>query len=357
MKIWLTPVKPYCAWEDLVFTPCDPAVAIGMERMCKDLTKALTDDHGKPKQVSPNALQGKLKSLASTFLDQQVSTAIADFSGPWDRTLLSGFAVSGIWSTRPTRRHDRAFARATTEEEEAVLNADAWRAELQKAIRSAYQVGEKRGKDRARKAFALEDFFWQPDSRAPSECDESCVALNQFTATLDSLIALTDYSLSLLRTPQPRYCELCWRHTQAYRNSTSGIPISGARISQRFCDSHDPRNPKSDYRRAMRYKARFTREIEALCGYPGASSASPAELLRPETGHSEDVRRVAYALVHMRLTEAGRQIWQLHMQDLANAEISRRLGITRQAVSKSLRSLKHKLRIAKRIQWPAFPFH
>lgn len=150
------------------------------------------------------------------------------------------------------------------------------------------------------------------------------------------------------------YCELCWRATMRWR---SLMEIEGParylpearwrKLSSRYCEVHNPSEPKSRYRRDLPYKKAFHHEIEALRGF------KPSEYLfrlpLPNGADIQELRKTAYDQVHSKLhavtiSPAGapglrEKVWALHRDGLHQAEIARRLGVSRQAVSKAWKGL------------------
>ncbi|HBO5136185.1 TPA: hypothetical protein L4W91_002385 [Pseudomonas aeruginosa] len=128
------------------------------------------------------------------------------------------------------------------------------------------------------------------------------------------------------------------------------LPDAGwRRLSDRYCEHHDPGDPYSRYRADLPFKQAFQREVEALEGV--ARSGFEFRFQLPNGADAQELRKTAYDQVHARLrpcssatensAEPGlrERVWLLHREGLHQAEIARRLGVSRQAVSKAWKSL------------------
>ncbi len=144
-----------------------------------------------------------------------------------------------------------------------------------------------------------------------------------------------------------QYCELCWRPSMRATDIARGRVRRGKRPrSARFCEVHDSRNPKSRYQTDLAYKAAFHRELEAVWNF--AESAYAFEL--PGLPHSDEgmLRHLAYDRAHASIrapnSREGRslkeRVWTLKLEGLSQAEIARSLGISRQAVNKTMSQLR-----------------
>lgn len=160
---------------------------------------------------------------------------------------------------------------------------------------------------------------------------------------------------SRTRADQDALCELCWRATMRTTALTSGSHRGSAqRKSGRFCSVHDPSNPASKYRRDVRYREAFRREVDALSKMDSTSFlVSP---FIPRGADFTDLRRAAYNLVHARLRPANsgspglrERVAHMLSQGMSQSEIARQLGISRQAVSQANRSMKKT--VEARLRW------
>ena len=151
---------------------------------------------------------------------------------------------------------------------------------------------------------------------------------------------------SRTRADQDAFCELCWRPAMRTAALSAGVPIGSAqRKSGRFCPVHDPSNPNSKYRRDVRYKAAFKREVDALSKMD--STAYLISPVLPPGADFADMRRAAYNLVRARLRPANssqpglrERVAHLRSQNITQSEIARQLGISRQAVSQAIQSMR-----------------
>jgi len=73
--------------------------------------------------------------------------------------------------------------------------------------------------------------------------------------------------------------------------------------------------------------------------------------LVPVSGHEEDIRRAAYAMVHSGLQGSQAQCAALKSQGYTTPQIAERLAITSRAVRLALSALQPRLEGAERIRW------
>lgn len=135
-------------------------------------------------------------------------------------------------------------------------------------------------------------------------------------------------------------------------------------ISRQFCSEHNQQRSPSNYRRDLKFKARFEAECErltwqSLAGHkppfvflPDAECPSGLQMhLVPVSGHEEDIRRAAYAMVHSGLQGSQAQCAALKSQGYTTPQIAERLAITSRAVRLALSALQPRLEGAERIRW------
>lgn len=150
---------------------------------------------------------------------------------------------------------------------------------------------------------------------------------------------------SLTRPDQYTFCDLCWRESLRCSALNAGeSKFRARRLTSRFCEHHDPRNPHSQYRADIRYKEAFRQELDALLNV--GQSAFSFSFHAPRGADFQELRKTAYDLVHARLRplsskEPGlrEQVATLLISGLNQSEVARRLGVSRQAVSKAKKSL------------------
>lgn len=160
------------------------------------------------------------------------------------------------------------------------------------------------------------------------------------------------------RSQELSYCELCWRLTirsarlyslqslMAGHGGMQGDQIKAGRLSARYCAVHSPGSAR--YHADLRYKAAFAHEVQAQV-HMGASRYA-VQLCPRNMRSTEAVRKAAYELVHSKLRPIRTEHPQvlglrekvdlLTKEGLSQSEMARRLGISRQAVSKAIKSMK-----------------
>ncbi len=121
--------------------------------------------------------------------------------------------------------------------------------------------------------------------------------------------------------------------------------ITAGNLSSRYCSIHMPGSSK--YHADLRYKAAFDHHLSALLGMKKSDFAFNFKL--PSSPDMQEVRKTAYDQVHSGLhvnAAAGKaslgqreKIYLLFREGLNQSEIARRLGVTRQAISKAKKSL------------------
>ncbi len=204
---------------------------------------------------------------------------------------------------------------------------------------------------------------WDECARIAARFAPDCQGQSAYVASLDTMRSLiaklrhfrpqreidaagTAHKDFRTRADQDSFCELCWRlsmRTVALLRGTH--TISAQRRSGRFCSVHDPSNPKSQYRRDLRYRTAFRKEVDAL-----SKMDSTAFLVSPVLhvgADFADMRRAAYNLVHARLRASNsgspglrERVAHLLSQGTSQSEVARQLGVSRQAVSQANQSLK-----------------
>ena len=142
--------------------------------------------------------------------------------------------------------------------------------------------------------------------------------------------------------PKQKFCELCWRKTNNTNLSRT-----------KFCSFHNPSDPttRSNYERDLRYKKAFQHELACMSGKKKSKFLIQFYNYGQHFGVPE-FRKAAYDLVHSGInTEYRRSIHQLHLNGKSNSEITRKLKITRQAVSKELRYIQNRIENYKRAMY------
>jgi hypothetical protein len=158
------------------------------------------------------------------------------------------------------------------------------------------------------------------------------------------------------------HCELCGEPTELaaiLKGAEWPVqdPNQRASLSGRYCANHRPKhhdqtwNPS--YQRAKRSKEAFVREVFKIehhtCDVPDISVASDKGIGDPflwDLAHQlnsdllEDgrIRNLARELVDTRISIRKRQVIMLLAAGESQSEIARRLGVSRQAISKTVKS-------------------
>ncbi|WP_102223178.1 winged helix-turn-helix transcriptional regulator [Acidimangrovimonas sediminis] len=134
----------------------------------------------------------------------------------------------------------------------------------------------------------------------------------------------------MLITEWARHGELVW-------SSRSPRAMEGARPSRLYCETHNPRRSE-DARRAYQRDRRFVAEFEAKIDVVWREAIRQALLPTWDIEAHAEVRREAYRQVQVAKSPTA-MIDKLLAEEgpMTQAEIARRLGTSRQAVSAALR--------------------
>ncbi|KPW87604.1 hypothetical protein SAMN05216596_107156 [Pseudomonas congelans] len=121
--------------------------------------------------------------------------------------------------------------------------------------------------------------------------------------------------------------------------------IVAGNLSDRYCAIHKPGS--ANYHADLRYKAAFQRHLSALNRSGRSEFAFNFRL--PSAADTQEIRKVAYDQVHSGLhvvtspkaSSIGlrEKVWLMHVEGISQSEMARRLGISRQAISKAKKSL------------------
>ena len=253
------------------FDQCDP-----------DFTKAL--DLFSAKLTPSHSLTSRRYSIWSEvrlLLDDAFLRAIENYPGAWEFELLGGTRLSVMgkqppeWRVNPavienSSGYDRTELRANKIDQLEVKAADVlavdwqisnlqlWDMNLRYAIRSAQDAVN--------------------DPYEPS-CEQFCRTLDSVRRLLSVLDALRpgrtlyygNWFMDDRTRPQATsYCELCWRETKRWvglmdAGEGPGKYFPDARwrkLSNRYCEIHDPSDPGSRYHADLPFRAAFRRELE-----------------------------------------------------------------------------------------------
>lgn len=350
------------------FRDSDPRVVAGL----REFAAALTPAH------SLTSRRYSIRSLVAKYVDVPFATALREYSGHWAWELLDGFLPSraGCVPPRLTRlwqevipyivfdvsSRPRACPAGTPTVDWQVGNIKQWEENVRCAIRSVTSP----------------IVIMTPSPPVPTESRQpdphTSMTRDCFCSTLDSIWEFLDFlterrpdtgkdNRRLVQQSRERFpdeytrpqdlafCELCWRPTiSSARRSRSDGPYSLARTgSRRFCRVHDPADPTSSYHADLPYRELFQHEQSLPWNELKFKSAYGFQFPIPHTGGKEQWRKRAYDLVHAfpRRSLAGKvsewslpeRAWRLRVQGLRRTEISRKLGISRAAVTQAFKKL------------------
>jgi hypothetical protein len=157
--------------------------------------------------------------------------------------------------------------------------------------------------------------------------------------------------------PWSELCTMCFRPTVF----ASNVEIASRKLqnkqiyyqskiigSRNYCKVHDPKNPESEYRKDLKRKSAFLHEVDA---FSNITKSNFKINLKPINKSNVEIRRAAYALVQSRLKGNRENVGLLLSQGVKQAEIARRLGISRQAVSKHKASIPKELELLHWTMW------
>ena len=121
--------------------------------------------------------------------------------------------------------------------------------------------------------------------------------------------------------------------------------MTAGNLSQRYCSIHKPGSSK--YHADLRYKSAFQHHLSVLMG--SARSDFVIDFRPPDAADMQEMRKTAYDQVHSGLHAIApgsgasmglrEKIWLMHGEGLSQSEMAKRLGVSRQAISKAKKSL------------------
>lgn len=212
----------------------------------------------------------------------------------------------------------------------------------------------------------------------------------RFIATLESLIGLVwdcackrpkkltrIKGVNLNEQRKHNFCNFCGNLTEfaSFMATVADEKINDAELdehlklelSHQFCAEHRPKFTNGEwnpaYRRAKRSQAQLNIELDRLnrqCAKrttPQAASGNPLVdsyfyhyMLRQtmQPADKAELRNLARLMIDLKLSDRKKQILMLQYSGFNQSEISRRLGIGRQAVSKALASTPETFHLRKR---------
>ncbi len=301
-----------------------------------------------------------------SILDEAFTHAVESYSGAWQHQLLGNMKLSCMGKSPPEWRADPVIIECPSgydRTELRISKIDQLEVKTPDTMDVDWQVSNLR--------LWYTNLRYVIRSAQDAACDPYEPACQRFCSTLDTAMRLLSVLAALrpgrsmyfgdwlgddrTRLQAASYCELCWRETMrwaALMNTEEGpgkfLPDSRWRkLSDRYCGIHDPSDPGSKYHSDLPYKQAFRRELEALRGRGRSGFLFRFPL--PNGADTQELRKTAYDQVHSGLRPATaslhaepglrEKVWVLHREGLHQAEIARRLGVSRQAVSKAWKSL------------------
>jgi DNA-binding NarL/FixJ family response regulator len=155
--------------------------------------------------------------------------------------------------------------------------------------------------------------------------------------------------------PKSRYCVLCWRAlNHVVENIDEHVYSSVNSIQTKYCFTHDrTRNIENGLRNYMRdrhYLKSFNREYASLTK-TGVSRFHPEPSWYISQAREKgvavgitEIRKIIYFLVRSGLdTSRRKEILSMNQKGQSIADIARQLGITRQAVHKTIKQIDSKM--------------
>lgn len=145
------------------------------------------------------------------------------------------------------------------------------------------------------------------------------------------------------RTP---FCELCWKNNQAQQELYSGKHFS--QKSDRFCIDHDPRDPYSLYRTDHNNRQAFYSNLRTITRTGYYYNILDYE----QRQHS---RWVAYRMTKTHIRNKDIAVMDLLLEGFSQSEIARKLGTSRQSISKIKMKIEGFIQYWREIRTSSFP--
>lgn len=369
------------------YKACSSRLIAGYERLLAELSAS----------SSLTSRRYSVWSAVRRNMDDAFFESLAGFRGEWSRGLLMGCRLSEMGKYAPSvcaipnGITDPAYSKAWAE-----LDAG-WAEQMLKNCQSPHLKPEiprrplndgwgfKEASRRLSKPVSVLPIVWQMGNIGFWEMNFRCVLQglglrsNENSEMLDTLDLIVYQLIPLLRRFRPtrttthpeyeslrddqtapwdeHYCELCWRLTvrsvrlaEVRRLTTdneqrSRERIKAGRLSNRYCSMHMPGTAR--YHADLRYKDAFQRHLDAV--YRRRASDYTFNFQPPSSPDTQELRKLAYDQVHSGLRAiapkkakgAGlrEKVWLMHQEGLSQSEMARRLGVSRQAISKAKKSL------------------
>lgn len=369
------------------YTCCSSRLIAGFEQLLADLSVS----------SSLTSRRYSVWSAVRRNMDDAFLESLASFKGDWGQELLADCRLSEMGKYAPpvyavpNGTLDPAYAQAWTERDEG------WAKQMLESSQKPHLQPDipirpladgwdliyiPKRLDRPAEVlpvnWQLKNMgYWQNNFQCALQnlgprTDDNCQMLDTFDLIFYQLIPLLRRFRPTRTTTHPEYeslsdsqtgtsggsyCELCWRLTARSirlaeidrsavdRKQASRERIRAGRLSNRYCALHKPGT--AQYHSDLRYKAAFQTHIDVLHGRRASDYAF--NLLPPDAPDMQEIRKLAYDQVHSGLhpiapkAEAGlglrEKVWLMHLEGLSQSDMARRLGISRQAISKAKKSL------------------
>lgn len=316
-----------------ITSECDESISHGLRAFASELTTAHT----------LTSRRYSIWSLLGRHVDRPWQEYVATLDSACGTNLLDGFLPSTCWKSSPrVRPIETAKARRRSGGDDVGTQLAQWGQQFAAAMRRACHGSG---------AVSFGDEGWKG-------ADAEARGLDTFLGTADSFVALLA-ELPHLRTKYPeegevdalfprQFCRLCWRETVNASLSRQGVEATSnsKQLSNKYCHVHQPGVSGSRYAKDRRYASNFKHELNAL--FWKERSAHAFRFPLPSSACQQELRKTAYDLVHSGLRSPDLPLGKLshrelvlsmHAKGLRQVEIAGALGVSRQAVSKTLKKI------------------
>lgn len=326
-------------------TAINPGVVRGTHRLIAHLRASMAHRDACPYTITSRRYS--VWTLVRKYVDEPFITFIRLHRNPTGRSRLNGLRLSEIHKIDPdpiARNHCLPIHESDFEQRFALKQCriNEWQKFIKSLVRQSQAMAYQARLAEAEEFEKTLDFV-QADLLFVIR---GLIRRRQRPGTSDQLKDETNWKQHTRRAQE--FCDLCWRRTEYtfHRESHPG-DSSGDGKNKRFCSEHNPSDSSSRYRTDHRYKRAFHNELMHMWRL----SASEYALKFPLPGQTTPtaMRKAAYDLVHAglhspdknrkRMHSLKERVFVLKTQGLSQAAIARKLGVSRQAVSKAWQQL------------------